>query len=196
MARSSVMYGRLVWGDLFMSRVGNKPIKIPSGVTIAQDNSLVTVEGPKGVLSREISKEVTIEIDKDEVFVRRLSDDKRGRSMHGLSRTLIANMVTGVSAGFEKALEIVGVGYRGEVNGDILKLVIGYSKPVEYRIAEGVSIKVEKLVNMVVSGIDKELVGKVAADIRSLKKPEPYKGKGIKYAGEYIRRKVGKSAGA
>lgn len=179
-----------------MSRVGNKPIKIPSGVKITRDNLLITVEGPKGVLSREISKEIDIELDKDEVFVRRLSEDKKGRSLHGLSRTLIANMITGVSEGFEKALEIVGVGYRGEVNGDILKLVIGYSKPVEYRIVTDVSIKVEKLVNMVVSGIDKELVGKVAADIRSLKKPEPYKGKGIRYAGEHIRRKVGKSAGA
>lgn len=179
-----------------MSRVGSKPIKIPYGVKITWDNSLITVEGPKGVLSREISKEIDIELDKDEVLVKRLSDDKRGRSLHGLSRTLIANMITGVSEGFEKALEIVGVGYRGEVDGDILRLAIGFSRPAEYRIAKGVSIKVEKLVNMVVSGIDKELVGKVAADIRSLKKPEPYKGKGIRYAGEHIRRKVGKSAGA
>lgn len=179
-----------------MSRVGNKPIRIPSGVKITWGNSLITVDGPKGSLSREIPEEIDVEVGDEELVVKRLSDDKRGRSMHGLSRALIANMVTGVSEGFEKALEIVGVGYRGEVNGDILRLVIGYSQPVEYKIAQGVSVKIDKLVNLVVAGIDKELVGKVAAEIRSLKKPEPYKGKGIRYAGEYIRRKVGKSAGA
>jgi len=179
-----------------MSRVGNKPIKIPSGVTVNWGDAQIAVDGPKGSLSREMPEEIDVEVGDEEVVVKRLSDDKRGRSMHGLSRSLIANMVTGVSEGFEKALEIVGVGYRGEVDGDILRLVIGYSQPVEYRIAEGVTIKIDKQVNMVVSGIDKELVGKVAAEIRSLKKPEPYKGKGIRYAGEYIRRKVGKSAGA
>ena len=179
-----------------MSRVGNKPIKIPSGVKITWGDAQIAVDGPKGSLSREMPEEIDVEVGDEEVVVKRLSDDKRGRSMHGLSRSLIANMVTGVSEGFEKALEIVGVGYRGEVDGDILRLVIGYSQPVEYRIAEGVTIKIDKQVNMVVSGIDKELVGKVAAEIRSLKKPEPYKGKGIRYAGEYIRRKVGKSAGA
>jgi len=179
-----------------MSRVGNKPIKIPSGVTVTWGDSQIAVDGPKGSLSREMPDEVDVEVGDEQIVVKRLSDDKRGRSMHGLSRSLIANMVTGVSEGFEKALEIVGVGYRGEVDGDILRLVIGYSQPVEYRIAEGVAIKIEKQVNMVVSGIDNELVGKVAAEIRSLKKPEPYKGKGIRYAGEYIRRKVGKSAGA
>ncbi len=179
-----------------MSRVGNKPIKIPSGVKITWDNSLITVEGAKGKLSRKIPEEIDVELGEEELVVKRLTDDKTGRSLHGLSRSLIANMITGVGEGFEKALEIVGVGYRGEVDGDILRLVIGYSKAIEYRITEGVSIKVEKLVNMVISGIDKELVGKVAADIRRLKKPEPYKGKGIRYAGEHIRRKVGKSAGA
>jgi len=119
-----------------------------------------------------------------------------GRSLHGLIRTLVANMVTGVNKGFEKSLEIVGVGYRGQVAGDILKLSIGYSNLVEYKIPEGITIKVDKQVNMVVSGIDKELVGRTASEIRSLKKPEPYKGKGIRYAGEYVRKKVGKSAGA
>ncbi|MBN2569072.1 MAG: 50S ribosomal protein L6 [Deltaproteobacteria bacterium] len=179
-----------------MSRVGKKPIKIPPGVKITRENSLIKVEGPKGTLTREIPEEIDIEMGQEDLIVKTLSDGQKVRSLHGLSRALIANMVTGVSEGFEKALEIVGVGYRGEVDGDILKLAIGYSEPVEYRISEGVSIKIEKLVNMVVSGIDKELVGKVAADIRRLKKPEPYKGKGIRYAGERIRRKVGKSAGA
>jgi len=179
-----------------MSRVGKKPIKIPPGVKITRENSLIKVEGPKGTLTREIPEEIDIEMGQEDLTVKTLSDGQKVNSLHGLSRALIANMVTGVSEGFEKALEIVGVGYRGEVDGDILKLSIGYSEPVEYRISEGVSIKIEKLVNMVVSGIDKELVGKVAADIRRLKKPEPYKGKGIRYAGEHIRRKVGKSAGA
>jgi large subunit ribosomal protein L6 len=130
------------------------------------------------------------------ILVNTRSDDRVGRSLHGLIRTLVANMVTGVNKGFEKSLEIVGVGYRGQVAGDILKLSIGYSNLVEYKIPEGITIKVDKQVNMVVSGIDKELVGRTASEIRSLKKPEPYKGKGIRYAGEYVRKKVGKSAGA
>jgi len=130
------------------------------------------------------------------ILVNPRSDDRVGRSLHGLIRTLVANMVTGVNKGFEKSLEIVGVGYRGQVAGDILKLSIGYSNLVEYKIPEGITIKVDKQVNMVVSGIDKELVGRTASEIRSLKKPEPYKGKGIRYAGEYVRKKVGKSAGA
>jgi large subunit ribosomal protein L6 len=130
------------------------------------------------------------------VEVTRPSDGRIERSLHGLVRTLVANMVKGVSSGFEKSLEISGVGYRAEVGGNTLKLVIGFSAPVEYSIPEGVHIKVDKLVNILVSGIDKQLVGRVAAEIRSLKKPEPYKGKGIKYLGEKIRRKVGKSVGA
>ena len=128
--------------------------------------------------------------------VRRNSDDRRTRSQHGLMRTLIANMVTGVSSGFEKALEISGVGYRAEVTGATLKLMLGYAHPIEYPIPQGISIRVERQVNIFVSGIDKELVGRVAAEIRAFRKPEPYKGKGIKYAGEIIRRKAGKSAGA
>jgi len=179
-----------------MSRVGKKPIEIPDGVTIRQDDSALTVEGPKGTLLREIPKEVEIVIEGKTLQVQIVGDDKRSHSMHGLIRTLVSNMVTGVSKGFEKGLEIVGVGYRGEVNNDILKLLIGFSKPVEYKIPEGVSIRIDRQVNMVVSGIDKELVGSVAAEIRDFKRPEPYKGKGIRYAGEKVRRKVGKSAGA
>lgn len=179
-----------------MSRVGKKPIEIPDGVTIRQDDSVLIVEGPKGTLTREIPKEVEIVTEGKTLLVQNLGDDKRSQSMHGLIRTLVSNMVTGVSKGFEKGLEIVGVGYRGEVNDDILKLLIGFSKPVEYKIPDGVSIRIDRQVNMVVSGIDKELVGSVAAEIRAFKRPEPYKGKGIRYAGEKVRRKVGKSAGA
>ncbi len=179
-----------------MSRVGRKPIEIPDGVKITQDNSKITVEGPKGTLARDIPKEVELSIEKDTIVVNRLSEDKRGRSLHGLIRTLVSNMVVGVNTGFEKSLEIVGVGYRGELDGAVLRLLVGYSNPVEYKIPEGISIKVDRQVNLTIAGIDKELVGKVAAEIRNVKKPEPYKGKGIRYAGEKVRRKVGKSAGA
>jgi large subunit ribosomal protein L6 len=179
-----------------MSRIGRKPIEIPDGVTITQDDSKITVEGPKGTLSRDIPKEVEVSVDKDTIVVNRLSEDKKGRSLHGLVRTLVSNMVAGVSKGFEKSLEIVGVGYRGELDGAVLRLLVGYSQPAEYKIPEGISIKVDRQVNLTVAGIDKELVGKVAAEIRNVKRPEPYKGKGIRYAGEKVRRKVGKSAGA
>jgi large subunit ribosomal protein L6 len=179
-----------------MSRIGKKSIEIPSGVNVAVKESLVVVEGPKGKLSQDIPKEVEVNIDGNMISVSRVADNKRGRSFHGLVRTLIDNMVTGVSTGFARGLEISGVGYRAEViDNKILKLFVGYSKPVEYEIPEGISVKVEKQVNMVVGGVDKEFVGRVAAQIRGIKKPEPYKGKGIRYAGEKIRRKVGKSAG-
>jgi large subunit ribosomal protein L6 len=138
---------------------------------------------------------VEVALEGDAVVVRILSEDRKASAYHGLTRTLVENMVTGVSAGFEKKLEISGVGYRAEVNNEKLKLVIGYSSPSEYAIPEGIAVKVDKLVNIVISGIDKQLVGRVAAEIRALKKPEPYKGKGIRYAGEKIRRKVGKSVG-
>ena len=178
-----------------MSRIGKRPIEIPDGVKSRQDGSLMITEGPRGTLSREIPEGIAVALEGDVALVNTMADDRRGRSLHGLVRTLIANMVTGVSKGFEKSLEIVGVGYRGEVAGNVLKLLIGYSDPVEYKIPEGITIKVDKQVNMVVSGIDKELVGRTASEIRDLKKPEPYKGKGIRYAGEYVRKKVGKSAG-
>jgi large subunit ribosomal protein L6 len=179
-----------------MSRIGRKPIEIPKGVKVKLNQSEIMVEGPKGILTREVPQEVEVTVDDNNVLVKRLSDNKRGRSFHGLVRTLIANMVTGVSGGFDKALEIDGVGYRAEVQNDILRLFIGFSEPVEYKISKNVSIKVVKNTNITISGIDKEFVGRVAAEIRDLKKPEPYKGKGIRYAGEKIRRKVGKAAGA
>ncbi|MEA3486981.1 MAG: 50S ribosomal protein L6 [Thermodesulfobacteriota bacterium] len=179
-----------------MSRIGKKPIEIPEGIKIRKDGSLIIVEGPKGILSREIPEGVEVILEGNVALVNATSsDDSRGRSLHGLGRTLIANMVAGVSKGVEKSLEIVGVGYRGEVKGDTLVLLIGYSDPVKYKIPDETKVRVDKQVNLVVSGIDKELVGRVAAEIRDLKKPEPYKGKGIRYAGEYVRKKAGKSAG-
>jgi len=179
-----------------MSRIGRKSIEIPSDVKVAVEESMVVVDGPKGKLSQNIPSEVKVVIDDNMIIIQRVADDKKGRSFHGLVRTLIDNMVIGVSSGFTKGLEISGVGYRAELVDDkILRLFVGYSKPVEYAIPEGISIKIDKQVNMVVSGFDKEFVGRVAAQIRSIKKPEPYKGKGIRYAGEKIRRKIGKSAG-
>jgi large subunit ribosomal protein L6 len=179
-----------------MSRIGKIPVEIPAGVKVSRDHSVIRVEGPKGKLSLEVPGGVDVILGDRVVEVTRPSDGRIERSLHGLVRTLVANMVKGVSIGFEKSLEISGVGYRAEVGGSTLKLIIGFSAPVEYPIPEGVHIKVDKLINILVSGIDKQLVGRVAAEIRSLKKPEPYKGKGIKYLGEKIRRKVGKSVGA
>jgi large subunit ribosomal protein L6 len=179
-----------------MSRIGKKPIEVPAGVKVSRDHSEIKVKGPKGELSVTVPEGVDMVLGESSVVVNRISDNRKDRSAHGLVRTLIANMITGVSNGFEKALELSGVGYRAELNNNVLKLVLGYSSPAEYAIPEGISVKVERQVNIVVSGIDKQLVGMVAAEIRGLKKPEPYKGKGIKYVNERIRRKVGKSVGA
>jgi large subunit ribosomal protein L6 len=179
-----------------MSRIGKIPVNIPAGVKVSKDQYVIRVEGPKGKLSMEMPKGVDVILGDRMVEVKRSSDGRRERSYHGLVRTLIDNMVKGVSSGFEKSLEISGVGYRAEVASHNLKLIIGFSAPVEYAIPDGIQIKVDRQVNIAVSGIDKQLVGRVAAEIRNLKKPEPYKGKGIKYAGEQIRRKVGKSVGA
>ena len=179
-----------------MSRIGKKPITLPKNVKISQSDGIVKVEGPKGTLSSKLPDGITMVVSDNNLSIERKSEDRLIRSYHGLARTLINNMVTGVSTGFEKGLEISGVGYRAEVAGSTLKLVLGFSTPIEYSIPKGIDVKVDKQVNLVVSGINKELVGRVASEIRSLKKPEPYKGKGIKYTGEYIRRKAGKSAGA
>jgi large subunit ribosomal protein L6 len=179
-----------------MSRIGKKPILMPAGVKIHQNQANLSVQGPKGTLSMEVPEGVEVVLEGNAVIVRKTSDDRRASSYHGLTRTLVDNMVTGVTAGFEKKLEISGVGYRAEVSNDKLKLVVGSSSPSAYTIPVGIAVKVDKLVNIVVSGIDKQLVGRVASEIRALKKPEPYKGKGIRYAGEKIRRKVGKSVGS
>jgi len=178
-----------------MSRIGKKPIALPKGVKITRDDKVIKVEGPKGTLTMVMPGNVEIAVEQEAVLVKRASDAREDRSVHGLARTLLSNMITGVSAGFEKGLEISGVGYRAEVAGSNLKMVLGYSNPVEYKIPKGIAVKVDKQVNIMVSGIDKQLVGRTAAEIRSLKKPEPYKGKGIRYTGEHVRRKVGKSVG-
>ena len=179
-----------------MSRIGKKPIEFPVGVKILQEGSVIKVDGPKGALSMKLPSGIEVNVDNGAIAVRSVSDIRKEKAYHGLVRTILGNMVTGVSKGFEKGLEISGVGYRAEVKEGVVKFLLGYSNPIEYVIPLGIDIKVDKQVNIVVSGIDKEIVGRVAAEIRALKKPEPYKGKGIKYVGERIRRKVGKSVGA
>ncbi len=175
-----------------MSRIGKLPVKIPSGVTITVDNDFVTVKGPKGELKQFTMPGITIEQDGDEILVNRANDEPKVRSKHGLMRSLIQNMVTGVEKGFEKKLEVNGVGFRVALAGSDLKMQLGYSHEVVYSLPEGITAKVEQN-NITVSGIDKQQVGQVASEIRALRKPEPYKGKGIKYADERIIRKSGKS---
>lgn len=178
-----------------MSRIGKQPIVIPSGVTVTVENNLVTVKGPKGELTRQINKDMILEQEAGQLLVSRPSDNKTHRSLHGLSRTLIANMVTGVTAGFTKTLEIVGVGYRAAKAGNNVNMTLGFSHPVVIEPPAGITLDVPAPNRIVISGINKESVGAIAANIRSLREPEPYKGKGIKYEGEYVRRKVGKAGG-
>ena len=177
-----------------MSRIGRMPIAVPAGVTVdIAENNKVTVKGPKGTLERVLPAEMQIKLEGSEVIVTRPNDLKRMKSLHGLTRTLIANMVTGVTAGYEKVLEINGVGYRAAKQGKKLVLSLGYSHPVEMEDPEGLESVVEGQNKIIVKGIDKEKVGQFAAEIRDKRRPEPYKGKGIKYADEGIRRKVGKT---
>jgi len=182
-----------------MSNVGKVQIKIPEDVNIELHDTLIKVKGLKGELSRELPNEVTVVKEDNIIKVSRKSEDKKARELHGLIRALISNMVQGVSDGFEKKLKMVGVGYKAQVEGDKITLNVGFSHPVEIEAPKGISFKVEKNTMITISGIDKELVGRLAAKIRAIKKPEPYKGKGIMYDGEKIRRKAGKalkSAGA
>lgn len=176
-----------------MSRIGKLPVEIPQGVKITYNDSVVRVEGPKGALSRSIMDGVSIEVSEKTLVVNRLDDGIKARSAHGLTRTLINNMVTGVTKGFESALEISGVGYRAEAKGDVLNLSLGYSHPIAFELPKGISVEVDKMTKVLIKGIDKELVGQTAAKIRAFRGPEPYKGKGIKYAGEAILRKAGKT---
>ncbi|MBO8435972.1 MAG: 50S ribosomal protein L6 [Spirochaetes bacterium] len=178
-----------------MSRIGKLPVRIPEKVEVKVENGLVSVKGPKGNLELQTRPEVTVTVQDGEVIVTRKDDAKLSKSYHGLYRQLIQNMVTGVSTGFQKVLMINGVGYRAEVKDKILTLNLGYSMPIEYIIPEGISIVGDGPSKLTISGISKEKVGKCAAEIRSLRGPEPYKGKGIKYDDETIRRKVGKSGG-
>ncbi|XHX76002.1 MAG: 50S ribosomal protein L6 [Stenomitos frigidus ULC029] len=176
-----------------MSRIGKRPIDIPGKVTITIDGQSVTVKGPKGELSRVLPGEVAVAQDGETLLVTRQDESRAARQRHGLCRTLVANMVEGVSQGFQRRLEIQGVGYRAQVQGRNLILNVGYSKPVELEPPDGIQVAVENNTNVVVSGIDKEIVGNTAARIRAVRPPEPYKGKGIRYAGEAVRRKVGKA---
>jgi len=177
-----------------MSRVGEKPIILPEGVKVQIEGNIFTVEGPKGKLTKKIPSEIKVEIKEKEVLVNRPSNTKFHKSLHGLSRSLLANMIKGVSKGFQKSLEIIGVGYKANLKGDKLILSLGFSHPIEFSVPEGIEVKVEKATQITISGADKGLVGEIASDIRALKPPEPYKGKGIRYKGEYIKRKVGKAA--
>lgn len=177
-----------------MSRIGLKPIEIPEGVEVKIDNNTVHVKGPKGELSRTFSEKMKINVDDKVVTVEREDDDKESRALHGPTRSLINNMVEGVSKGFQKELEIIGVGYRAQKQGNKLVVNAGYSHPVEIEQEENIEFEVPKNTEIIVKGIDKERVGAVAAKIRAIRKPEPYKGKGIRYKGEYVRRKEGKTA--
>ena len=178
-----------------MSRIGKQPITIPSGVEVTLDGSHVTVKGPKGTLEHDAPADLTISREGDEILVTRPDDEREHRSLHGLTRSLVANMVAGVSEGFTKELEIVGVGYRAAAQGPSkIELQVGYSHSVPVDAPEGITFEVPAPTRIIVKGIDKEVVGQVAANIRKIRKPEPYKGKGIRYAGERVLRKAGKSA--
>ena len=177
-----------------MSRIGRLPIAVPGGVDIAIDGQTVNVTGPKGSLSHTVAAPITVERDEDGTLkVQRPNDERQNRALHGLSRTLIANMITGVTEGYTKTLEIVGVGYRVQARGSDLEFALGYSHPVPVLAPEGISFQVASPTRFTVSGIDKQKVGEVAANIRKLRKPDPYKGKGVRYEGEQIKLKVGKT---
>ena len=180
-----------------MSRVGQAPIPVPSGVEVKIEGRVVTVKGPKGELSRTLPEVLSITQDAGELTVDRADEERESRALHGLFRSLVANMVTGVTEGYRRGLEIVGVGYRATAQGDrALELAVGYSHTVKVRAPEGITFEVPSNTRIDVVGIDKEVVGQVAADIRAIRKPEPYKGKGIRYEGEVVRRKAGKAASA
>ena len=177
-----------------MSRIGKQPIPIPYGVEVQIEGSTVTVKGPKGSLTQSFNEDMTMTLEEGVLQVARPSDERAHRSLHGLTRTLLANMVAGVSEGFHKNLEIVGVGYRAELKGSDIQLALGFSHTVLVKAPEGITFEVPAPTKITVRGIDKQRVGQVAAEIRSWRKPEPYKGKGVRYEGEHVRRKLGKTA--
>ena len=176
-----------------MSRIGNKVITIPAGVEVNINDNFATVKGPKGELKQQFDKEMTFNIEGNEITVVRPSDSKRHRTVHGTTRAILANMIEGVSAGFKKELELIGVGYRAQMQGKKLVLSVGYSHPVEFEEIEGIKLGVEGNTKVSIEGINKEVVGQYAAKVRAVRPPEPYKGKGIRYVGEYVRRKEGKT---
>ena len=178
-----------------MSRIGKRPIPLPKGVTVTVEGNTVKVKGPKGELQRTVHPELKIALENGELTVTRPSDEARHKALHGLSRTLVANMVEGTAKGFQKTLELVGVGYKAEKRPYGLQLALGFSHAIEYKAPKGITLSAPQPTQIVIDGADKEVVGQVAAEIRSLRPPEPYKGKGVKYLGEQIRRKAGKAGG-
>jgi len=179
-----------------MSRIGKKPISIPEGVKVQIEGAVVRAQGPKGALSQTLPRGLSATVADGEVLIARQGDHRTVRALHGLTRSLVANMVTGVKDGFERKLEIVGIGYRAQLQGQNLQLALGYSHPVVFPLPEGVTAEVERQTAITLRAADKALLGQTAAKLRELRKPDPYKGKGIRYAGETVRRKVGKKAGA
>ena len=179
-----------------MSRIGRQPVTIPQGVKVLIDGAAVRAEGPKGKLMQPVPVGLSAKLENNQVVISRSGDDRKIRALHGLARALVANMVTGVKDGFERKLEIVGIGYRAQVQGRAIQLALGYSHPVIFALPEGITAEIDRQVSITLRGADKALLGQTAARLRALRKPDPYKGKGIKYANEVIRRKVGKKAGA
>ena len=179
-----------------MSRIGKKSIAVPAGVKVSLNSDIVKVEGPKGILTQPLCKEIKVEISDSEIRMTRSGEDKETAMLHGLSRSLIANMIKGVTEGFQINLEIVGVGYRAEAQGNILNLSLGYSHPIKYALPKGISATVDKQTSITLKGMDKQLLGQTAAEIKEFRLPDPYKGKGLKYAGEVIKKKAGKAGKA
>ena len=179
-----------------MSRIGKKPIPIPAGVKVHVNDGSVSAEGPKGKLSQPVPSGLSAAIDANILTISRASDDRRARALHGLTRALVANMVSGVKDGFERKLDIVGIGYRAQMQGKVIQLALCYSHPVLFPLPEGITAEIDRQTAITLRGADKALLGETAAKLRALRKPDPYKGKGIKYSDEVVRRKVGKKAGA
>jgi large subunit ribosomal protein L6 len=179
-----------------MSRIGRKPVSIPQGVKLNLDGAVVRAEGPKGKLSQPIPAGLSAKIENNQLVISRSGEDRKVRALHGLARALMANMVTGVKDGFERKLEIVGIGYRAQLQGRAIQLALGYSHPVIFPLPEGVTAEIDRQVSITLRGADKAVLGQTAAKLRALREPDPYKGKGIRYANEVVRKKVGKKAGA
>ena len=179
-----------------MSRIGKQPVAIPQGVKVQIENGLVRAEGPKGKLSQFLPDGLVAKLENNTLVLTRAADDRQARALHGTARALVANMVNGVKNGFERKLEIVGIGYRAQMQGKAIQLALGYSHPVIFPLPDGITAEIDKQVTITLRGADKAVLGQTAAKLRALRKPDPYKGKGVKYADEVIRRKVGKKAGA
>jgi large subunit ribosomal protein L6 len=179
-----------------MSRIGHKPVSIPQGVKVNVEGAVVRAEGPKGKLMQPVPVGLSAKLENNQLVISRSGDDRKLRSLHGLARALVANMVTGVKDGFERKLEIVGIGYRAQIQGRAIQLALGYSHPVIFALPEGVTAEIDRQVSITLRGADKAVLGQTAAKLRALRKPDPYKGKGIRYSNEIVRRKVGKKAGA